>query len=215
MNMNEIPFMEWYWSERPTAQERQLVDMVFKYEDLFADMLFSPGSETYELIKCKSKNAETGEWIDDEISRPDELAYFSETWFSYKVEELEDDYGYYDHEKQLLCVSPEGLAEGTTVLHEMIHMHERIINELPIYFHDMLLWALYQKLRKSVPKLDEIITNHAHLLTQSSIYSIGGTHDIIFLLKSFDLDIRMGLPLGSVFGYGRRDDFKDYEYRKA
>lgn len=33
----------------------------------------------------------------------------------------------------------------------------------------------------------------------------GGVHDLLFLLKSFDLDLRMNYPLGTVFGYGMAD----------
>jgi hypothetical protein len=63
--------------------------------------------------------------------------------------------------------------------------------------------------------LDEIITSHAHMLTGSSLYARGGLHDILFLLKSFDLDIRMGYSLGTVFAYGRSDEFKDYSYDQS
>ena len=65
-----------------------------------------------------------------------------------------------------------------------------------------------------IPELDNIITGHAHLLNESVLYKQGGLHDILFLLKSFDLDIRMGYPLGTVFGYGRIDIFKKYIYVK-
>ncbi len=215
MNMSEDRFFEWFWSNAPTDDERILVDMVGDYEDYFQDMLFEPGTSTYELIQCKSKRADSDEWIDDEAPRPDELAYFTHTFLKYKVEDLEDMNGYYNHEEQLICVSPEGLRDKCTVLHEMIHMHEALINEMPMYFHDMLYWALYQDLRKKIPKLDEIISGHAHLLTGSSIYSQGGLHDILFLLKSFDLDIRMKYPLGTTFGYGRAKEFEGYEYSKS
>ena len=50
------------------------------------------------------------------------------------------------------------------------------------------------------------------MLTESGLYEAGGLHDVLFLLKSFDLDIRKGYDLGTVFGYGRRDDLKAYAY---
>lgn len=78
----------------------------------------------------------------------------------------------------------------------------------------MVYWALYKDLRNKIPQLDEIITGHAHLLTGSTIYRSGGLHDILFLLKSFDLDIRMGYSLGTVFAYGYDEDFKGYSYIK-
>ena len=93
-------------------------------------------------------------------------------------------------------------------------MDEFLINDQPMYMHDMLYWALYQALKEKIPKLDEIITGHAHLLTGSMLFEEGGLHDILFLLKSFDLDISMGYPLGTVFGYGRIDDFKVYDYER-
>ena len=46
---------------------------------------------------------------------------------------------------------------------------------------------------------------NAHMLTEATLYSRGGLHDILFLLKSFDLEIRMGYPLRTVFAYGRAD----------
>lgn len=215
MNMDEGPFFEWFWSDAPTDEERELVNQVGEYEDYFQDMLFEPGTSTYELIQCKSKQEGSDEWIDDEVGRPDELAYFSTTFLKYKVEELGDDMlAYYDKNEQLICVSPEGLKNKHTVPHEMIHVYEDLINELPMYYHDMVYWALYKDLKKKIDNLDDIISSHAHLLTGSTIYSQGGLHDILFLLKSFDLDIRMRYPLGTVFGYGKTEEFKDCTYKK-
>jgi len=68
------------------------------------------------------------------------------------------------------------------------------------------------KSEELIPQLDEIITRHAHILTGSTLYSSGGLHDILFLLKSFDLDIRQGYPLGTIFAYGKDDEFKGYSY---
>lgn len=212
MNKDESQFREWYWSNTPSEEERQLVDLVGEYQEFFDDMLFEPDTATYELIQCKSKLPDSDEWIDDDIGRPDELAYFSTTWLKYKVEEIDGLMGYYDPAKQLICVTPEGLKGKHTVLHEMIHVFESMINELPLYYHDMIYWALYKDLKKKIPKLDDIVSDHAHLLTGSTIYYKGGLHDILFLLKSFDLDIRMGYSLGTVFGYGRSMEFKDCEY---
>ena len=55
----------------------------------------------------------------------------------------------------------------------------------------------------------------SHQLTQKNLQSAGGNHDLLFLLKSFDLLIRMDYPLGAVFAYGRQDLFKNYSYKKA
>lgn len=97
-------------------------------------------------------------------------------------------------------------------MHEMIHLHEAVINELPLFYHDMMIWALYRKLRERIDKLDEIINDHAHLLNGTELFKQGGNHDILFLLKSFDLDIIKGLPLGTVFAYGKAEEYAAFEY---
>lgn len=43
----------------------------------------------------------------------------------------------------------------------------------------------------------DVICSGATLLAE-----VGGVHDLTFLLKSFDIDLRMGYKLGTVFGYG-------------
>ena len=213
MKMDSSWYKEWYWTQA-TPDEKQLIDKIGDFESLFEDMLFQPGTSTYELIQCKSKLQGSDEWIDDEIDLPDELAYFSYTFFHFKVEPLNGCAGAFSHPDQTLTVTPEALENDSTILHEMIHLHEYVINDLPMYFHDMVYWALYKDLKKKIPELDNIITGHAHLLTGSTIYSAGGLHDILFLLKSFDLDIRMGYSLGTVFAYGRDEELKNYSYNK-
>lgn len=213
MNKDESWFQDWYFNQA-TDEERRLLEKVEDFGELFEDMLFGPGTCSSNLIKCHSKLMGTDEWVEDQAPRPDELEYFSFTFFKYKVESLADCSGFFNSKELLLCIDRNSLEDDTVILHEMIHLHEFVINDLPMYFHDMLYWALYQDLRKKIPRLDEIIDGHAHILTGTSIYSKGGLHDILFLLKSFDLDIRMGYSLGTVFGYGKEKEFEAYDYIK-
>ena len=78
----------------------------------------------------------------------------------------------------VICLPPESIDDDIVLMHEMIHLHEFVINEQPMFFHDMLLWALYTDLRKKIPNLDFIISDHAHALTSSSIYWRGGTRAV-------------------------------------
>ena len=211
METDDSWYMEWAMSDAH-AEEKRLLYRIEDLGELFEDMLFKSETAPYELIKCQSKSLDSDEWIDDVVSLPPEIDYFTYLWFHPRVEELDDCGGYFDEHEQVICLPPESIDDNRVVMHEMIHLHEFVINSQPMFFHDMLLWALYADLRKRIPKLDEIITDHAHALTGSSIYWRGGTHDILFLLKSFDLDIRMGWPLGTVFGYGKDDEFKGYVY---
>ena len=211
--MDDSWYMEWYCVQA-TPDEKWLIDKVGEFGYLFEDMIFQEGTSTYELLQCKSKPQGSDEWIDDVLELPDEIGYFSYTFFHFKVEPLKGCDGVFNHADQTMTVKPDVLENDRTILHEMIHLHEFVINDLPMYFHDMVYWALYKDLKKKIPELDDIITSHAHLLTGSTIYSAGGLHDILFLLKSFDLDIRMGYPLGTVFAYGRDEEFKSYSYIK-
>lgn len=213
MSMDDRRFVMWYWTQA-TPDERRLSDKVGEFEQLFGDMLFQEGASTYKLLQCKSKLQGSDEWIDDVIGLPDELEDYCYTSFLFKVEPLDGCNGVYNYADQTLTVTPEALENDSTILHEMIHMYEFAINDLPMYFHDMVYWALYKDLKKKIPELDDIITGHAHILTGSTIYSSGGLHDILFLLKSFDLDIRMGYPLGTVFAYGLDEELKAYSYIK-
>ena len=50
---------------------------------------------------------------------------------------------------------------------------------------------------------DDIIKSHSEFIHQSDMAVNSGEHGLLFLLKSLDLDIRFGFPLGTVCGYGR------------
>ena len=207
--MDNCSFADWYFKEA-TPEDIALYERVLSYGEFFEDMCFKVGTTSNRLIKCQSKQAD-GEWHDDEFDLPDKLEYFDYTLFKYKAEKPIDCDASFNRLESLLTAPIN--ADDSIILHEMIHMHECVINELPMYFHDMLYWALYQDLKDQIPMLDSIITDHAHIVNEYSLYQQGGLHDILFLLKSFDLDIRMKYKLGTVFGYGRTDDFSEYSYR--
>lgn len=210
MEKDSNSFFEWYL--QATEEEKRLVGKVWEFGDFFDDMLFQKGSCTYDLLKIQTKDGDS--WKEDVYSLPDELEYFEYEWFRYNLTPPEGSDGCFDKSTLTFSVLPEAIDNGNTVLHEMIHLHEYVINDLPMFFHDMVFWALYSKLKTHIPKLDEIVTDHAHVLTGATLHATGGTHDILFLLKSFDLDIRMGYPLGTIFSYGREDLFKGYSYTK-
>ena len=210
MPLHRINFMDWY--QQATPAEKSLYDKADSFSDLFDDMLFREGATTFELIQCQSQDPESGDWEDDTAPVPDDLAYFNLSRFRYKVEELEEGCeGATDFLNQTITVSPEALHDDSVILHELIHAHEYVLNELELYYHDAVLWALYEDLKHKIPNLDELITSHTHLMREYNIFMQGGSHDILFLLKSFDLDLRMGYPLGKVFGYGRKEEYKAAE----
>lgn len=208
----EFDYFTWYNFEA-TNDDRALVDRVYAFEQYFKDMMFSPGTPAGELIKVNTKSPDDDDWLEADLDIPEHLANAPYEFFKFIVSQPEDDCdGYFDGQNQVLCVSPDHLKDDSTVLHEMIHLHEFVVNEHLMFYHDTLLWSLYSDLKHTIPELDTIINEHAHILNEDSLYASGGVHDILFLLKSFDLDIKMGYPLGSVFAYGRADAFQKYNY---
>lgn len=209
----EQDFYLWLWNDAG-EQEKELVNKIFGLQELFNDMLFKRGTKSYELtqvtVKHNSHMESEGEAVGGGL--PDAIEYFGYEQFYYRVEELEEGcMGYYRASERLLCIASSYLNDEV-ILHEMIHLHESVFKDLPMYFHDMLYWALYLGLKEKIDKLDEIITTQAHIVKQGDICDSGGEHDILFLLKSFDLDIQKRYPLGTVFGYGLKEELKGYTY---
>ena len=143
------------------------------------------------------------------MGRPDQLKYFTYSWFLFGVEDLGDFLGNYSALEYKLTVSPKCVDQDDVILHEMIHLHEAVLDGLPTYYHDVVLYCLYKDLRDRIRNIDDHIEAHGHILNESILSKTGGRHDILFLLKSFDLDLRMGYPLGTVFGYGMANEIKN------
>lgn len=201
MICNENNFLEWF--QQRTEEEHNLANKVFEFGDYFSDMLFR-NDLTKNLVSIQVKPDEESDWLDSYMTLPYELEYFDYCWFTYKIEELDDCIGRFDTDKQRLTVTSN--YSDSVVLHEMIHLHEFVLNELPLFYHDAVLWSLYRDLLDKIPDIDEKIKEICHIYKSNQIYEQGGLHDILFLLKSFDLDLRMGYELGTVFGYGMIDE---------
>ena len=213
LNMDDGRYIA--WRSKASEVEVQLWDRMADFrETMFTDMLFEPGSSSYNLIKYQSKDPESNVWVDDSAVLYDHITNFSTSWFTIKVEELTGCAAYYSKSEQQIHISTKFVDNDVILLHEMIHLFEFMINDLPLHYHDMLYWAIYQDLRKKIEGLDDAITQHAHALDSMTLYNKGGLHDILFLLKSFDLDLRQGYPFGTVFGYRRMDDFKFLKIKK-
>ena len=182
-------------------------ERVGRFEDFFRDMVFGDGTSPYKMVKCKSKTMGVAEWVDDAVLLPEEIEYFSYSFFTYYAKDLDGfSIGRFSPKERTLSISPAYINDDSAVLHEMIHLHEFVIASLPLFFHDAILFCLYRDLKSKIIDLDERIEAHGHILHSNQIAEQGGPHDILFLLKSFDLDLKMGYRLGTVFGYGMADE---------
>ena len=207
--MNERIFEE--WCDTASEEDKKLRDRLDEFSDFFEDMLFAENSSAGSMVKCQVKVGDNS-WKDDIVFLPEEITYFSYNNFDIRVKPMEKYGGYFDEEKRLLCISEIYARDDSVILHEMIHLHEFVLNGLPLFYHDVLLWVLYDDLKRKIKGLDKLVSSHAHILEQQSIYDKGGLHDICFLLKSLELDIRMGYRLGTVFGYDMEKFAKDLTY---
>lgn len=192
-----------------TPEVKQLIDRVGEHEQLFSDMIFEPDSLTGKFIAVSVKRFDDDEWEDTFMDRPDQLEYFMYSWFVFGVEDLNGSLGSYSPLEYKLTIAPEYINRDDVILHEMIHLHESVLDGLPTYFRDAALYCLYRDLRNKIPDIDDRIEAHGHILNESNLSAAGGRHDILFLLKSFDLDLRMDYPLGTVFGYGMAEEVKE------
>ena len=207
--MNDQEFFEWYNSEA-TPEEKIVVSKIGMFEELFSDMIFQSGTKTGEFLRCYTKQADSEDdnWIECEIEIPEDMEYFSPTHYKIKVESLPNAYGQFNSLTKEMIIAPEWIHSDNVILHEMIHMYEDMIESQMPFFRDILFLVLYKSLEQRIPKLDDFITDHGQVLNQYAFNRTGGVHDILFLLKSFDLDIKQGYKLGTVFGYGMEGTFQ-------
>lgn len=203
---NERSFPDWLLNQAKDS-DKEIINRIGNFLEDFDDMLFEAGTITHKFAMCQSSSDQGKTWISDSVLLPDALAYFSMGFFRYKVEALPGDYeGRFDEKTLTISVPKKYVLKDSVLLHEMIHMHELVIDALPLFYHDVITWCLYQDLLKKVPGLNAKIELHGHLLHEQTLQNYGGTHDILFLLKSFDLDLRHSYELGTVFGYGLNEE---------
>ena len=197
------------WEASLTQKQVELYDRMYSYDELFADMLFCKGSGPYNLLLVDHKQ-DDGSWKLQAMDLPPQLEQFDyESVVDVDVKRLEGKTGCFDRETQTLMIDEASQEDDAVLLHEMIHLHEyALTDELPPVYADAVQWSLYKTLKEEIKGLDDIITARMHVLNSGTINEIGGQHDLLFLLKSFHLDLLKGYPLGTVYGYGLSEEMK-------
>ena len=203
-------WFNWYNLEA-NQQEKRLWELVYDLSDeYFLDFRFEEGTIVDIFTKAESSIDDGETWIEDRADVPEALEYFSELIlksYLYKVEPLSGDIlGEVNHKEHSITIAPSVMSADDCkphVLHEIIHIYEEVLDNLPKFYHDTLLLCLYNDLKNKITDLDDRIISHTHVLYGERITRVGGNHDILFFLKSLDLDIRCGYKLGTVCGYGR------------
>ena len=208
--VRNLDFMVYY--SNATDKERELLNKFEGFQPLFDDMFFKNGFSTHDFISIQYQDNNSGEWYDDELDIPEHLQYLDEG-YKILIRDLEDDTcGHYNLETKTITIDTKSQDSDSVLLHEMIHVYEHVIDEHPAYYRDAIFICLYRDLKNRIPDLDDIILEHGHIYNQNKIANIGGIHSILFLLKSFDVDIKMNYPLGTIFDYG--NEFNSHSYHE-
>ena len=171
------------------------------FEDYFEEVRFEPDSITGEYLKVNINGHDT--YID-----PYEEVINLCEYFEYQITQLEGDTaGCVDVINKVVTIDPEYINDENVLLHELIHMVEAQYKTLPSFYYDIEFIALYNKLSKKIQNLNEIILQHTHILNANDVAESGGSHGILFLLKSIEIDLRKNYELGTICGYNRTEMF--------
>ena len=179
----------------------KLRQRVVEFSDLFYDMTFDEDSITAQFL-------DGGSARDRRFLIPGLLCEVDYDGYAFCIEKVGDGKGpraWYDAYNHSLHIREDALDDDYVLLHEMIHFYERRFDRFPKYFRDMVLVSLYTDLSPKVLEMGEelnaLILKALNALNANAIDVTGGDHSILFYLKSLDLDIKMGYPLGTVFTY--------------
>ncbi|MCL2837758.1 MAG: hypothetical protein FWE04_01640 [Oscillospiraceae bacterium] len=202
-NYNEL-YGEWFTNR--SRDDIELLGKVFEYEDIyFTDMTFKDEEFQRALLICQDENRNDVNYSDELF---DSLSVSYGDWRFY-VADLDGIGGSVNYFKREMRVNTESKDDISLILHEMIHIYELTLqNRYPI-FAEYLIIQLYNKLKPLIENLDEKITLNSHPLLSGDMFRAGNNHGTLFLLKSLDLDLRLKLSLGTVFGYDREGYMKD------
>ncbi|MDE5824038.1 MAG: hypothetical protein K2H91_05055, partial [Lachnospiraceae bacterium] len=199
----DILFQKYHkWFENKTEKEEDLELFILLQEDLFSDMIFEKGSTTgdYMLRNGKHLTFETELSIDEQ-------------YFRFIVEHVAKYDAYTDVNSRKIVVDIEHINNKPTILHEMLHAHEFILQKRKPLLKEIVLLELYKDLKPKLSQrnidIDTWIFNHANIPHNEELAVAGGEHDLLFFLKSIDLDIRCGFELLTVFGYDYTRNFKE------
>ena len=107
----------------------------------------------------------------------------------------------FDRAANALQLLPEYAQDENVLLHELIHIYERIYDESIPDLRELLTLQLYKKLSAKHPDIDRYIDNFTARSRFLDIAKEGGVHGVLFALKALDIDDRKGWKPGTTFGY--------------
>jgi len=185
--------------------EDELFDLILKYEkEYFEDFRFQRDSIVDPFLKYEEANISEDNnggavTVCEDAFVLDIMQSMQHLCYDVRIEDLDDGTGgqviYAD---KIIAIAPPCVDDKSVILHEMIHVFE---TELDWKYKAILLTCLYKDLSGKIPELDDLLRENNQISIGSNISAKGGDYSILFSLKSFDLDLRCGFKLGTVFHY--------------
>ena len=170
----------------------------------FEDMTLQPGSILDDFMWRKAEY-DSGNREEDWIAPDMGLGH---NGYTVKIDDLSasGDIAVCEDESHVIVIDSKYTDDKIVILHEMIHAYVGLFREGKphmslIGIAELLLVRLYANLQKKIPDLDKRIIDHQNMI-DVEIFAQHGPHDLLFFLKSLDLDLRLGFPLGTVCGHG-------------
>lgn len=190
------PYNSLYWKADHFIEEcSYFSDMEFDYDNPYCPFLL----EYYE---------------NTDYNTPSYANKFMPKLSNFRYEDLKGKiFSRYDRKNSIMILN-KGLddeEESIGLLHSMIHYYEDKVNRISYHYHDILVIALYRSLSRKVEDLDDLIIEYGRIQNIEHMDSdIHDEHDILFLLKSFDLDIKMDLEIGTIYNNGQYIDLYNH-----
>lgn len=182
------------WAENATEEECDLEITVLLLEELFQDMIFQKRSitEKYMYKADLFMNYEIPLDINSQ---------------KYRLNVNDDDKykGGLKNWERIISINKNNVKEKAVILHEMLHAHIEILNRENLILRDILIIELYKHLLPLYPDLDSWILKHCNIPHNIDFSKEAGEHDLLFFLKSLDLDYKCKFKPFTVFGYNYED----------
>ena len=194
------------WQDSATAEELRLAEKAKKFEnEYFTDMTFIPNSFIHDYFIHEPVEEEDG--FEGEGGFNIDTLGISITSCRFKISRSKKYEGYYSIGKRIITISAEKMEDDSILLHEMIHAYEdMMLNKdylgLRLTLRELLTHFLDKALSKKIMNLEDVIHEFIHIRPYDDKTRDGGFHGLLFLLKSLDLDLRLKIKPGTVFGYG-------------
>lgn len=181
-------YNEWWQNRTPEECGLQLHALEYE-EEYFEDMLLEKNSILYDVSETLL------EYTDDVFMGIGNVVRFY-------IINSNDFYGCFYCNEYKIEIDRDHVTKKV-ILHELIHYYEYQLEMHFPFIRELLILELYNKLLPLIADLRERIFKHCEMYSHLDTFYGNGAHGVLFFLKSLDLDIRCGYPLGTVCGYGR------------